>query len=50
VEYQLREGSPAIGAGLDLRKLFGLDPGPVDFYGTALPQGPLSIGAEARTR
>ena len=27
LEYQLREGSPAVGAGLDLRKAFGIDPG-----------------------
>jgi hypothetical protein len=46
VEYQLREGSPAKGAGLDLRKMFGIDPGPVDFYGNPLPtEGRLSMGA-----
>jgi hypothetical protein len=46
VEYQLREGSPAVGAGLDLRKMFGIDPGPVDFYGNPLPtEGRLSMGA-----
>ncbi len=51
VEYQLTPGSPAVGAGLDLRKLFGIDPGPVDFYGNPLPSvGPPSIGAhEPRT-
>jgi hypothetical protein len=51
VEYQLTNGSPAVGAGLDLRKQFGIDPGPVDFYGNPLPsEGPSSIGAhEART-
>jgi len=51
VEYQLTKGSPAAGAGLDLRKAFGIDPGPVDFYGNPLPsEGPSSIGAhEART-
>lgn len=50
VEYLLPQGSPAVGAGLDLRKLLGLDPGPVDFYGNRLPsEGRLSIGAhEAR--
>lgn len=31
--YALRAGSPAIGAGLDLRTLFGVDPGPIDFAG-----------------
>jgi parallel beta helix pectate lyase-like protein len=46
VEYQVREGSPAVGAGLDLRKAFGIDPGPVDFYGNPLPHdGRPSIGA-----
>ena len=46
VEYQLREGSPAVGAGLDLRKTFGIDPGPVDFYGNPLPsEGLPAIGA-----
>jgi len=52
VEYQLREGSPAVGAGLDLRKAFGVDPGPADFYGNPLPsEGLLSIGAhEARAK
>jgi hypothetical protein len=51
VEYQLRKDSPAVAAGLDLRKVLGIDPGPVDFYGNPLPaEGPLSIGAhEART-
>jgi hypothetical protein len=51
VEYQLRENSPAKGAGLDLRKEFGIDPGPLDFYGNPLPsEGLPSIGAhEART-
>lgn len=52
VEYQLLEHSPAIGAGLDLRKQFGIDPGRVDFYGNSLPaEGPLTIGAhEVRTK
>jgi hypothetical protein len=51
-EYLLNESSPAKSAGLDLRKVLGIDPGPVDFYGNPLPrEGPLSIGAhEARTR
>jgi hypothetical protein len=52
VEYQLRESSPAVGAGIDLRKVFGVDPGPVDFYGNPLPsEGLPSIGAhEPRTK
>ncbi len=46
IEYRLLRGSPAAGAGLDLRKAFGIDPGRVDFYGSRLPaQGPLTIGA-----
>jgi hypothetical protein len=50
-EYLLDEDSPALGAGLDLRKMLGIDPGPADFYGHPLPlEGPPSIGAhEART-
>lgn len=47
VEYRLREDSPAIGAGLDLRKEFGIDPGTEDFYGDPLPaDGVLTIGAD----
>jgi hypothetical protein len=46
VEYLLAEHSPAVGAGLDLRKEFRIDPGPVDFYGNPLPpDGRPSIGA-----
>lgn len=50
-DFRLMPGSPATGAGLDLRARFGIDPGPVDFFGNPLPrQGPLSIGAhEARS-
>lgn len=45
-EYMLLPGSPAVGAGLDLRALFSIDPGKRDFYGNALPaSGPLTIGA-----
>lgn len=51
-EYQVLPGSPAIGAGLDLRRLFSIEPGRRDYYGNALPaSGPLSIGAhEAAAR
>ncbi|NWF84027.1 MAG: right-handed parallel beta-helix repeat-containing protein [Bryobacteraceae bacterium] len=51
-EYQLHPGSPAAGAGLDLRALFSIDPGGRDYYGNPLPAaGPLSIGAhEAAAR
>jgi hypothetical protein len=46
VDFRLLPGSPAIGAGLDLRARFGIDPGPADFFGNPLPrEGPLSIGA-----
>jgi hypothetical protein len=45
-EYQVMPGSPAIDAGLDLRQLFGLDPGKRDYYGTPLPaSGRLGMGA-----
>lgn len=51
-DFRLSPDSPAAGAGLDLRRRLGLDPGPSDFFGQLLPaQGPLSIGAhEARPR
>ncbi len=45
-EYQLLPGSPAIDAGLDLRRLFGIDPGERDYFGTPLPpDGRLEMGA-----
>ncbi len=37
--YRLQKNSPLIDAGLDLRSLFGIDPGKRDFYGTSIPQG-----------
>ena len=37
--YKLRTNSPMKDAALNLRSLFGLDPGPTDFYGTSIPQG-----------
>ena len=44
--YRLQAGSPAMGAGLDPRRL-GFDPGPRDFYGTPLPPGVgYDIGAQ----
>ena len=36
--YRLRDGSPMADAGLDLRTLFGIDPGAADFFGGALGQ------------
>jgi len=44
--YQLQKNSPLIDAGLDLRSLFGIDPGDRDFYGNPIPQGKgFDIGA-----
>src|SRR5206468_11168876 len=37
--YQLLAASPAINAGLNLLTVFGIDPGPSDFYSTSLPSG-----------
>jgi len=46
-EYELLPASPAIDSGLDLRKLFGVDPGTRDFYGNTIPQGKgYDIGAD----
>jgi len=45
-EYELLPGSPAIGAGLDLRTTPGVDPGSRDFFGRPLRAGVRpSIGA-----
>jgi hypothetical protein len=37
--YRLQDDSPLIDAGLDLRSLFGIDPGKGDFFGNPIPQG-----------
>jgi len=37
--YRLEKDSPLIDAGLDLRSLFGIDPGNRDFFGNSIPQG-----------
>jgi hypothetical protein len=37
--YQLQPGSPMIDAGLALNTAFGVNPGPIDFFGNTLPQG-----------
>jgi hypothetical protein len=37
--YRLQKDSPLIDAGLDLRSLFGIDPGDRDFFGNSIPQG-----------
>jgi len=44
--YRLQPGSPLAHAGLNLRSLFRLEPGPTDFCGNpAPPTGPRAIGA-----
>jgi hypothetical protein len=48
-EYQALPGSPVIGAGLDLLRLFGVDPGRRDYWGAPLPSGRLDIGAHQFT-
>ena len=42
--YVPRAGSPAIGRALDLRTLFGTDPGETDFLGQPV-DGPAAVGA-----
>lgn len=37
--YQLQPYSPLREAGLNLTSLFGLNPGPIDFYGDTVPNG-----------
>ncbi|MFB0552532.1 MAG: right-handed parallel beta-helix repeat-containing protein [Phycisphaerae bacterium] len=37
--YRLQKDSPLIDAGLDLKSLFGIDPGNRDFFGNTIPQG-----------
>ncbi|HXK59656.1 MAG TPA: right-handed parallel beta-helix repeat-containing protein [Acidobacteriota bacterium] len=45
-EYQLLPGSPAIDRGLDVKSLFGVDPGVRDYYGNPLPAaGSVDLGA-----
>ncbi len=45
-EYELLPDSPVLGAGINLRVRFGLDPGVRDYFGTALTAGTQSsIGA-----
>ncbi len=45
--YNLQPTSPVGQAGLDLRGLFGIDPGTEDFYGNSLSQGAgFAIGAD----
>jgi hypothetical protein len=47
--YRLRPGSPAIGAGLDLRRLQGIEAGPQDHFGRRIPhlfRSGFNIGAD----
>jgi hypothetical protein len=43
--HRPQPGSPALGAGLDLKRLFGLDAGPRDFAGGPLRAGTWDVGA-----
>lgn len=43
--FILRHGSPLRHAGLDLPRLFGLAPGPVNYVGTPISARHLNIGA-----
>ena len=46
VAYRLQKDSPLIDTGIDLRSLFGINPGNRDFYGNPIPQGKgFDIGA-----
>jgi hypothetical protein len=37
--FELRQGSPLIGTGIDLRSRYGIDVGSRDFFGNAIPHG-----------
>jgi hypothetical protein len=37
--FMLGKGSPCIDKGLDIKKLFNIDPGKLDFYGDSIPSG-----------
>jgi len=44
--YKLKQASPLIDQGLDIKSLFGIDPGSHDFYGTTIPvNGKFDVGA-----
>jgi hypothetical protein len=48
--YRLESTSGLIGAGLNLRSLYGMDLGPNDFFGDPLPlNGPFDLGADDET-
>ena len=45
--YKLKQSSPLIDAGLDIKKLFGIDAGGRDYYGASIPQGrKFDVGAQ----
>lgn len=44
--FQLRAGSPLIGSGLDLSRLFGMDPGTLDFGGSSVSVLHPNVGAQ----
>jgi hypothetical protein len=44
--FQLRPGSPLVGAGLDLTRLFGVQPGPANYAGRAVTSTALNVGAQ----
>jgi hypothetical protein len=45
--FQLRAGSPLRGAGVDVKKLFGIDIGDRDFWGNPLPRNhPAAVGVQ----
>jgi hypothetical protein len=49
--FKLRTDSQLVTAGLDIRKLLGIDPGERDYWGNALPKDrPASVGAHAGDR
>lgn len=44
--YKLKQTSPLIDSGLDIKAVFGIDPGPHDYYGNAIPvKGKFDVGA-----
>ncbi len=45
--YKLKQSSPLIDAGLDIKKLFGIDAGKRDYYGAMIAQGrKFDVGAQ----
>jgi hypothetical protein len=47
--YKIKITSPMIDTGLDIQSVFGIDPGPNDYFGTSIPQDAnYDIGAHER--